>query len=256
MTWLLIDGNNWYARDFFASSDSAAGNFLKRLADLRSQIAHSRVAIAWDSTSFRHELSEGYKAKRASKPDGFKAELAALRNSLAGLEGVTSFAVDGFEADDLLASLARNALDEGEKAVIFSSDRDLHQCLVRGLVSQVTAVSRLKPGTLSFVAMTSDKLWTEFGVAPHQWVDYRTMTGDSSDCISGCAGIGPKAAAEVLQKSGSLDVFFERPFTPSLSARQRNLLLEFRPRVELLRRMVTLVDSVPLPAAWLQGVML
>lgn len=255
MTWLLIDGNNWYARDFFASSDSAQDNFLRRFADLRSQVQHSRVAIAWDSTSFRHELSEGYKAKRTAKPDGFKAKLNDLRNTLATIDGVTSFAVEGFEADDLLAALARNAQDEGEKAVIFSSDKDLHQCLVSGTVSQVTAVSRLKPGSLTFSTMTADRLTTEYGVKPWQWVDYRTMTGDSSDSISGCQGIGPKAATEVLQKCGTLEAFFSSPFLPSLSARQRNLLLAWRPKVDLTRRMLTLVESAPLPGTWLQGVM-
>ena len=256
MTWLLIDGNNWYARDFFASSDSAADNFKRRLRDLRSQIEHSRVAIAWDSTSFRHELSEAYKSKRAAKPDGFRAQLHELRDSLAVIEGVSCMAVEGFEADDLLASLARHAIDEGERAIIFSSDKDLHQCLAPGLVSQVTAISRLKPGTLSFTTMTADKLAKDYLVNAWQWVDYRTMTGDSSDCISGCPGIGPKAAAEVLQKCGSLDLFFEHPFKPALNDRQRNLLLSFRPRVELTRRMLTLVNSAPLPATWLQGVML
>jgi DNA polymerase-1 len=253
MTWLLIDGNNWYARDFFASTDSAQSKFLRRLEDLRSQVQHSRVAIAWDSPSFRYGLSESYKGKRQAKPDGYQTELNALRKTLETVDGVTSFAVDGFEADDLLATLARNALDEGEKAVVFSSDKDLHQCLSSGEISQVTSVARLKPGSLSFVTMTADKLASEFGVKSWQWVDYRIMTGDSSDSIAGCHGIGPKAAAQVMQKCGTLDAFFDNPFLPSLSARQRNLLIEFRPKVDLLRRIITLVDSVSLPVSWIPG---
>lgn len=258
MTWLLIDGNNWYARDWFASEKEAPGNFVRRLADLRSQVEHSRVAICWDArSSFRHELSEGYKAKRAAKPDGFYGNMNDLRNELATVAGVASFEVEGFEADDLLSALVRNALDEGEKAIVFSSDRDLHQCLAAGLVSQVTQVSRLKPGSLSFSVMTADKLEKEYyGVKPWQWVDYRIMVGDQSDSISGCPGVGPKSAAEVLRACQTLDAFFAQPFLPKLSPKQRSTLLAFRDQVDLRRRLITLVEGAPLPATWLQGVCL
>lgn len=257
MTWLLIDGNNWFARDFFASSDSAADNFLRRLDDLRSQIIHTRVAICWDArSSFRHELSEGYKAKRAAKPDGFYRNLTELRNDLATLVGVYSFHAEGFEADDLLATLVRNAQDEGDRAIIFSSDRDLHQCLVPGIVSQVVQVSRLKPGQLSFSTMTADKLELEYSVKPWQWIDYRTMVGDNSDCIPGCRGVGPKAATEVLRKCQTLDRFFEQPFLPAIQPKQRQALLAFKPEVNLRRRLITLCESAPLPALWLEGITL
>jgi DNA polymerase-1 len=254
MTWLLIDGNNWFARDFFASSDSASVNFLRRLEDLRSQVTHSRVVICWDArSSFRHELSEGYKAKRLSKPDGFYGNMTDLRNELATLIGVYSFHAEGFEADDLLATLVRNALDEGQRAVVFSSDRDLHQCLVAGSVSQVTQVSRLKPGQLAFSTMTADKLELEYSVKSWQWIDYRTMVGDSSDSITGCRGVGPKAAAEVLRACGTLERFFAEPFKPAIQPKQRQSLLAFRPEVELRRRLITLCESAPLPAMWLEG---
>lgn len=257
MTWLLIDGNNWYARDWFASEKEAPGNFTRRLADLRSQVAHSRIAIAWDSrSSFRHDLSEGYKAKRAAKPDGFYSHMTELRNELATVAGVSSFEVEGFEADDVLSALVRNALDEGEKAIVFSSDRDLFQCLAAGLVSQVIQVSRLKPGSLSFSTMTADKLELEYSVKPWQWVDFRTMVGDQSDSISGCQGIGPKTAAEVLRACGTLDRFFSEPFLPKLTPKQRSSLIAFRDQVELRRRLISLVDGCPLPATWLQGVLL
>lgn len=257
MTWLLIDGNNWFARDFYASNNDAPGNFLRRLADLRSQVTHSRVAIAWDArSSFRHELSEGYKAKRVAKPDGFYGNMNELRNELATVAGVASFEVEGFEADDILAALVRNALDEGEKAIVFSSDRDLFQCLAAGTVSQVIQVSRLKPQSLSFSVMTADKLETEYGVKPWQWIDFRTMVGDQSDSISGCPGIGPKTASEVLRACKTLDRFFTEPFLPKLTSRQRSTLLAFRSQVDLRRRLITLVEGAPLPAAWLQGVCL
>lgn len=256
MTWLLIDGNNWYARDFFASSDSAAGNFKRRLSDLRSQVEHSRLAIAWDArSSFRSELCESYKAGRAEKPEGFYQQLSELRNDLAATDGLTSFHVDGFEADDLIASLARNALDEGEKAVIVSGDKDLHQCLSAGQVTQVISVRREKPARLSFVAMTADKLVIDYKVHPWQWVDFQVMVG-GNDSLKGCDGIGEKTAAAILQACGSLDGFYDQPFKAAISTKLRNNLLAFRTQAEKLRRLVTLVDSAPLPATWLEGVVL
>lgn len=254
MTWLLIDGNNWYARDFFASHGKVGGMFSRRLRNLMDQIDHSRVAVCWDAfRSFRNDLNSDYKADRAEKPAGFKPKLEETRNEVAAVAGVHSFHVDGFEADDLIASLARQAQDEGEKAIMFSADEDLHQCLIKGCVTQVLSVRRATMDRLSFDSLNSDKLETKFGVSSWQWVDYQVMVG-GQDGLKGCEGIGVKTAAQVLKACGSLDQFYNNPFKAPISDKQRNKLLEFRPRVELLRDMVTLVDSVPLPATWLQGV--
>jgi DNA polymerase I len=256
MTWILIDGNNWYARDFFASPADAATHFKRRLHDLRNQVEHSRIAITWDArSSFRHELSSVYKSGRAEKPEGFHRQLAELRNDLATVEGVTTFHVEGFEADDLLATLAHNAIDEGEKSVIFSGDKDLHQCLSKGLVTQIVSVRRDKPGRLSFVAMTADKLVIDYKVNPWQWVDFQVMVG-GNDSLKGCDGIGPKTAAAILQACESLDGFYKEPFKAPITPKLRGNLLAFKSQAESLRRLVTLVDSAPLPATWLDGVAL
>lgn len=255
MTWILIDGNNWFARDFFASKDNAGVTFKRRLHDLLEQVDHSRCAIAWDArTSFRHELIDTYKSGRAAKPDGFHGNLNELRNDLATIDGVSSLEVNGFEADDLLATLARQAQDEGEQAIIFSTDKDLHQCLVAGWVSQVTQVSRATQRRLSFVTMTAKLLFETTGVHPWQWIDFRTIVGDKSDNLSGCPGLGEKVAAEVLSKCKTLDRFYDKPFVPNLNNRRRSMLLEFRSQVDLQRRLVTLVDSAPLPATWLEKI--
>lgn len=251
--WTLIDGNNWYARDFFASGPSAPGNFIRRLDDLIAQLSPERVAIAWDTRSFRHDISPSYKAHRSPKPDGFASALTELQNTLA-LRDIYSYSSDGFEADDLLAAMAASAIDEGIKAMIFSSDRDLHQCLVSGRVNQVTAVGRRDRHTLDFTITTADLLHKANYVHPHQWIDYRSMLGDKSDNITGCPGVGPAAAAEVLRACGSLDGFYANPLAPRITARQRESLLAFRERLPDVQALLTLRIDAPLPTGWLEGV--
>lgn len=253
--WLLIDGNNWFARDFYASGTSCGHNFLKRLEDLKYWDKTERIAIAWDSRSFRHDLVPSYKAGRKEKPDGFARTLSELRDRVAGLD-CYSIAVDGFEADDLLAAMAASAIDEGVRAMIFSSDRDLHQCLVADRVNQVTQISRVLANGIDLVITTAANLFEKHGVHPYQWIDYRTMIGDKSDNIAGCPGLGPVAAAEVLRACGSLDRFYHSPFTPALTARQRNALLAFKEKIPTTQTLLTLSIDAPLPVGWTEGVVL
>lgn len=252
--WLLIDGNNWFARDYFAAEYHATRNFLTRLADVRADRRPNRVAVCWDSRSFRHDLDPSYKAGRGDKPEGFNAALADCRDRVAALAGVHSFAVPGFEADDLLATLAAAAIDEGERATIFSSDRDLHQCLTDGWINQVTRVLREAPGKIAYEFLTAKTFSDAYRVAPHQWVDFRAIVGDKSDGIKGCPGLGPKVALAVLSRFDSLDEFWDRPFEPSISNRERALLLNFRDKLPAARRLLTLRRDAPLPATWLESI--
>jgi DNA polymerase-1 len=253
MSWLLIDGNNWFAKDFFAAGELGIRTFLNRLRDVRNDLEPELVAVCWDSESFRKQLSESYKAHRGEKPPGFDKGLAELRLEVESL-GLLSYAVPGFEADDLLATIAATAVDEGMQAMVCSADRDLHQTLAAGLVNQVLSVKRTTQIKLAYQVITAKDLKSQYGVHPHQWVDYRSMTGDSSDGIKGCVGIGPKAAVEVLSAFDSLDEFYANPFAARLSDRQRNLLLAFRAELPGVRRLIRLRRDAPLPACWLESV--
>lgn len=251
--WILIDGNNWFARDFYAAGDRAVTTFMRRLQDVRIDRGATRVAICWDTRSFRHDKYPGYKSGRDEKPAGFAHTLQELRETIATTD-VVSFESPGFEADDLLAALAAAAIDEGERATIFSSDRDLHQCLVEGRINQVTRVERPSANLLGYTVVTAATLKRDFRVHPHQWVDYRAMVGDSSDSISGCVGIGPKVAAEILSRFDDLDGFFREPFVPAITNRQRALLIAFAEQLPGMRDLLTLRRDAPLPTTWLQPV--
>lgn len=241
--WLLIDGNNWFAKDYFASAGSSVSNFTRRLADCVKWMKPARVAIAWDSPSFRTALREGYKAGRSVKPEGFGVMLARLRTALEA-SGFEQLQRDGFEADDILASMAATAVDEGCNAVVASTDHDLHQVLRSGRVTQAIAFTRPRMGEIKADWVTAATVHKCYGVHPWQWVDYRVMTGDTSDNVAGCPGVGPQTAATILQACGTLDGFFDEPFRPLITPRLRAAVLAFRPAVEALRQVHRLRDEL------------
>lgn len=258
MQWLLIDGNNWFARDWFAAHHTTADMgqmFLRRLDTLVKQFDFDRAVIAWDSRqSFRKDLSESYKTHREAKPEEFGISLARTRQAIVN-EGFDCLESAGFEADDVLATIVSVAHEEGARAVLCSSDADLHQLLVTGSVSQATSWKRITQDTFSLKCMTADKLLAEYGVKPHQWVDYRVIVGDTSDGIKGVDGLGPKAARTVIESCGTLERFYSSPFSAGISDRQRNLLLKHRPNVDRARQLLTLRRDVPLPASWFASIL-
>lgn len=241
---LIIDGSNWFAQCDYASPDSGTRNLLGRLETLRGQVEHSLVAVCWDDgDSFRTIISSKYKAHRAAKPDGYHTRMSHAQVAVGSLAGVLSLSQPSYEADDLIATLVRCAHDEGERAVIFSADRDLHQLLVPGRVTQVTQVNRISRVALQFVTMTAERLEQKYQVTPEQWIDFRAIIGDKSDGIDGCPGLGAIAAANVLRCCGTLDGFYRSPLSPKLSQRQRDALLSYRPELPDKRRLLALCDD-------------
>jgi DNA polymerase-1 len=251
--WLLIDGNNWFAQCAFANAEEGKKNFFYRLTTLINQIEHARCVVCWDEgIPWRRELFYEYKGERGDKPEGYHELLDTTRAETAQMRGVTSIAVDQYEADDLIATCVAEAAAEGVKCAMFSADKDLHQLILDGSVSQVLTVKRESPTKLLFHAMTQKTLLDRYGVKPWQWVDYRAVTGDKSDGIPGCLGVSDKTAAKVLGVYPSLDEFFKDPWRAPISAYYRTLLLNFRDQVPLSRKLMTLVNDVPLPAAFFQ----
>ncbi len=248
--WLLIDGNSWFAMDWYAAKGRAVTNFELRLATMRSQFGFDRVVVAWDGKrSFRRDLCETYKTHRGAKPEGFEMALDKCKEALARL--VQTIEVDGFEGDDIVATLVDTAREEGVQAVIASADKDLHQLLERGRVSQVTSMKRITHARLHCNTVTEDDLIAKYGVRPNQWVDYRVMIGDPSDGIVGFHGIGETIATEVLQRCQTLEGFYSRVWSVSaMTNRQRTIMLANKDKVDALRALLTLRRDVPLPSQW------
>lgn len=251
---VLVDGHGLAYRAYFAIRQlsttsgmptNAIYGFVRALLELLNGLApDDSLVIAFDAPArtFRKERFEEYKAQRAPTPEDFPLQLNAIKG-IVDLLGVTRVEQPGLEADDLIGSLATRESADGWDVEIVTSDRDALQ-----LVSErVTVVSpdgkqRMDPAAVK----------AKYGVTPAQWVDYRSLTGDSSDNIPGVKGIGPVAARGLLERYGSLEaVLADLDGLPSPS--QAAAIRESRAELELsheLSRIVTdaPVELVPTPA--------
>jgi DNA polymerase-1 len=201
---LLVDGHHLAYRTFHALKGlttsrgepvQAVYGFAKSLLKALKEDGDA-VIVVFDAKapSFRHEAYEGYKAGRAPTPEDFPRQLALIKE-LVDLLGLVRLEVPGYEADDVLASLAKKAEKEGYEVRILTADRDLYQLLS-------DRIHVLHPeGYL----ITPAWLWEKYGLRPDQWADYRALTGDESDNLPGVKGIGEKTARKLLEEWGSLE---------------------------------------------------
>lgn len=255
--WLIVDGTNAVYRDLFGGGPArAADTFSRRLQEMIAWWKPACVITAWDcGPSFRHDLFPGYKADR-SRPEGIEQAIAEAKAKCIDV-GVGVMSVAGFEADDLLATLADAGRADGCRVVIYSSDKDLHQCIVNGEVCQLIGCKRVKKtgatnqtNHLEFTWRSAKDLQVEFGVTPEQWVDYKCLVGDPSDKIDGVKGIGPQAAGRLLSSCGSIDGFYHNMFKAAVTTGQRAALMNAKSRMPLLKQLCTLRRDVPLPEMW------
>lgn len=212
---LVIDGTALAFRAFFAirgltddqgrPSGALYGYIMSVLRALEDHQA-DYVAVAWDrpEPTFRHELTDTYKANREQLDQDLEVQFPWMRE-VTELLGLPSLDLVGYEADDILASLATQAAAAGVEARMFSSDKDLAQ-VVGEHVLQCPPPKQSEPAKMLGPAEVVEK----YGVEPGQMVDWQAMVGDSSDNIPGVPGVGPKRATALLQKYGDLDTVLER----------------------------------------------
>jgi DNA polymerase-1 len=208
---MLIDGNSLAYRAFFALPETiatAAGAPTNALYGLAAMIIKvliderpDRVIVCWDPPGpvFRHEAYPEYKAGRAKTPDLLREQKPHFRPLMEAF-GFTNVESPGFEADDVIGTLATQAAATGEPVLILTSDRDALQ-LVDGHVS-VLATGR---GVTDTVRYTPERVIERYGVRPPQMPEFRGLVGDTSDNLPGVRGIGEKGAAQLIQKYGTVD---------------------------------------------------
>ena len=208
---LLIDGNSLAYRAFHALPDSIstadgfptnalyglAAMMMKMLAEERP----GRVVVAWDAPgrTFRHEQEPTYKANRQATPDLFREQSPHFRPMMEAF-GFVNTELTGYEADDVIGTLARLAEAADEPVVILTGDRDAFQ-----LVSPRVSVMATGRGVTDTTVYTPDAVRERYGVGPELMTDFRGMVGDPSDNLPGVPGVGEKGASQLLQKYGSLD---------------------------------------------------
>ena len=219
---LLVDGHSLAFRSFYAFAKGGDGGlstkagvptsvtygFLKALLDNCRGLTPQGVVIAFDTAepTFRHEADEAYKAHRDEAPAHFFEDLGNLQRILAEDLDLPLCLAPGFEADDVLGTLAQRAVGEGWRVRILSGDRDLFQLVDDG---RDIAVLYMGGGPYAKssgpVEIRRNEVIARLGVPPEDVVDLKALTGDSSDNIPGVKGVGPKTAVGLLQENGSLD---------------------------------------------------
>lgn len=250
----MIDGHALAYRTYFAltgvgggerwitkSGEPTAGTYgftsvlLKLLEDEKPEY----LAVSFDTgKTFRDELYPEYKATREKMPDDLRLQIERIRE-LVGAFGIPILEADGFEADDVLGTVARLAAKEGVKVIILTGDRDLLQ------LADDNVVIRLAGQKLSEAIDYGPKeVHEKLGVDPRQVVDYKALVGDSSDNIPGVPGVGEKTAVSLLAEYDNLDEIFDH--LDVIKTRFRNKLEQGRDQAYLSQKLAAISTQVPL----------
>jgi len=208
---LLIDGHSMAYRAFFAlpaenfttaqgQHTNAIYGFATMLISLLKDEKPTHVAVAFDVSrkTFRTDIFPDYKANRAKTPDEFRSQMSYLNELVKGF-GITQFALEGFEADDIIATIAKQAEREGVEVLICTGDRDSFQ-----LVTDKTTVLYPKRGVSEMARMTPTAVHEKYGMSPDQYPDFAALRGDPSDNLPSIPGVGEKTAAKWVVEYGSL----------------------------------------------------
>jgi DNA polymerase-1 len=225
----LIDGNSLAYRAFFAlpesigTSDGRPTNAIYGLASMLVKVidehAPAGVVVAWDAGMSGREVTyELYKAQRKPRPDLLREQWPHLM-PLVEAFGYTNVKVEGFEADDVIASLSRQAREEGISVMVVTGDRDAYQLVGEGV--RVMSTSR---GITETKIYDSDAVTERYGVPPELITDLMGLRGDTSDNIPGVPGIGEKTATQLLQQFGTLEKVLESVEEISGAKRKQNLV--------------------------------
>jgi DNA polymerase-1 len=253
-TVMLIDGNSLTYRAFFAlPTDMATASgqvtnavfgFTSMLIFLLNEHHPDNIAVAFDlpQPTFRHEFVDGYKAGRAETPDILRQQIGLVRQVVDTLK-IPVLTAPGFEADDILATLATQARDRGEDVIVVTGDRDAYQLVEDPHVK----VLYNRRGVSDYVLYDEAGIHTRTGVTPEQYPQYAALRGDPSDNLPGVPGVGEKTAAKLINDYGDLDGIFAN--LDKLSPKLRANLTEHEAQVRINARATPLVRDVPTDVA-------
>ena len=241
----LVDGSGYIFRAYFAipprsTSDGTPTNatfgFTNMLIKLLRDSEADALAVIFDksSKSFRNEIYDDYKAHRPEPPEDLIPQFAAIREATKAFN-LPCIEMEGYEADDLIATYARQAKDAGAEVTIVSSDKDLMQLVDGG-------IAMLDP--MKDKAIGPDEVMEKFGVPPEKVVDVQALAGDSVDNVPGVPGIGIKTAAQLINEYGDLETLLERAGEIKQNKR-REKLIENAEMARISKQLVTLERYAP-----------
>jgi DNA polymerase-1 len=249
---LLLDGHSLAYRAFYAlpvenfststgQPTNAVYGFTSMLINTLRDERPTHVGVAFDVSraTFRSEEFPEYKATRSASPDEFKSQVPLIREVLDALS-IPYVQVDGFEADDVIATLTTQAEAAGFDVLIITGDRDAYQ-----LVDPHVTVLYPKKGVSDLARMTPEAVEEKYGLTPAQYPDYAALRGDPSDNLPSIPGVGEKTAAKWVREYGSLDGLVDR--VGEVKGKTGDALREALPSVLRNRRLTELVRDVDLP---------
>src|ERR1700749_1359995 len=250
-TLMLLDGNSLAFRAFYALpaenfktqgglTTNAVYGFTAMLINLLRDEQPSHIAAAFDVSrqTFRVDKYPEYKAGRSAPPDEFRGQIDITKEVLVAL-GITVLAEPGFEADDIIATLATQAEDEGYRVLVVSGDRDSLQ-----LVSEDVTVLYPRKGVSELTRFTPDAVVEKYGLTPQQYPDFAALRGDPSDNLPGIPGVGEKTASKWISEYGSLQGLVDN--ADSVRGKVGDALRANLPSVILNRELTDLIKDVPL----------
>jgi DNA polymerase I len=250
----LIDGSGFIFRAYFARARDPKAERFQRKSDgmptevvmifsnmldkYRRETDADHMAVIFDAsgTSFRNRIYDQYKANRREMPDDLRPQLEHVRRAADAFD-IRRIEMPDFEADDLIATYTRHAIEAGAKVTILSSDKDLMQ-LVNDRVTMCDPMTDRVIGDA--------EVREKFGVGPDKVIDVQALCGDSVDNVPGVPGIGVKTAAELINTYGDLETLLARA-TEIKQPKRREALIDNEEKARLSKVLVKLDDEVPLP---------
>jgi DNA polymerase-1 len=247
---LLLDGHSLAYRAFFAlpienfstttgQPTNAVYGFTAMLINVLRDEKPTHVVVAFDrgEPTFRHEQWSEYKANRAKTPDGFGSQLSLIFEVLDAL-GVRRLSAAGYEADDLIATLATRASSEGMDVLVVTGDRDVLQ-----LVNDQVTVLMTRRGITEMTRFTPEAVREKYGLSPEQYPDFAALRGDPSDNLLGIPGVGEKTATKWITEFGSLQALVDR--VGEVKGKAGDALREHLGSVLRNRQLTSLVTDLP-----------
>jgi DNA polymerase I len=222
----------------------AIHGFIRDIFDLLEKKKPDYLFVAFDMSgpTFRHELFDGYKANRDEMPHDLPPQIANIRRVLEAM-GIPVVEKEGFEADDVLATVARRVEELEGECFLVTSDKDCRQLIT----DRVKLYNPRKNQILDAAALLAD-----WGIRPDQVVDFQSLVGDAVDCVPGVPLIGPKNASQLLQQFGTLEGIWEHVEEVNGKKRKENLI-QFRDLALRSRNLVRLEANVPVEFEWRDG---
>lgn len=253
MKLLVLDGNSILNRAFYGiklltakdgTFTNAIYGFLTMLQKIKEDTTPDAVAVAFDmrAPTFRHKEYAGYKAHRKGMPPELAQQLPILKELLTQL-GYRLVECEGYEADDILGTLARVCTEQGDTCVLATGDRDSLQLVSPTVTVRLAAT---KFGQPMVTVYDPEKIQEDYGVTPRQLIDIKALQGDTSDNIPGVAGIGAKGAADLIQTYGSIQAIYENLAQLDLKPAMRKKLEDGKDDAFLSYKLGTICLTAPI----------